>query len=428
MPALIIVSTSFRQFGAADVERVLNNLLGNPAIVPPVADAARDGAVIVHPSSIAFERARFSDVIPYDTEIGLEKHPEVWRPLRQRRFDSITVLGLDPVADHEAIILACYLEADDKRFIDRRGVHDLAPWQAQVRPDLRPREVRVRRLGPERQRDYLRTVHRWLGDQLVKADFDPPIPATHRDPEVSDYWYPRLATDLAQQTLDLLPEEHGASFSTLMLRDGSLVHTSDFYRAIANFVIAVEGMDSVLDVGCGSGFLACYLAASGRYKSVLGTDSSPWRINGARLHAELHGSAARFDVMTMTNIQLPDKSVDISVTSYALEQTGEHLERCFSEIRRVTRKLIVLVEPTNEFFATLPSLWHIPARGWANQYYSMLSKSGLAFAMRPSLLYHYFNPGTVFVIDLQHRDHPCLRYPQLFGPGVEAWPGGVTVS
>ena len=130
----------------------------------------------------------------------------------------------------------------------------------------------------------------------------------------------------------------------------------------------------------------------------------------------------------MSDIRLPDRSVDVSVTSFALEQSGEHLERCIAEIVRVTRKLFILLEPTNEFFPTLASLWHVPLWGWANRYHPVLVKSALAFAVRPPLLFHYTNPGTIFVIDLESREHPRLRHPQLFGLACADWPGGVRID
>jgi SAM-dependent methyltransferase len=331
------------------------------------------------------------------------------------------------LADYEEIILACYLNGRKKTYLGRHGPHDLADWQEHLRPSFAPRQVRARRLGDKPQREYLQTIHRWLADGLAKANFDAPTPFINRSPDISIYQYSRLSADLAELVPDLLLDQHGGSYSTYMLLDGSLVHSSDFYRSIANFAMAVDGIETVLDVGCGSGFLACHLAASDRYKDVLGVDSSPYRVSGARLHAELNNCPARFEVMSVSDLQLPDRSVDMSITSFALEQTGEHLARCFSEIRRVTRKLIVLVEPANEFFPTLPSLWHVPISGWANQYYAMLTGSGLSFAVRPNLLCNYYNPGAVFIIDVERKDHPRFNYPQLFEPGVEGWPGGVTI-
>ncbi|MBI3517279.1 MAG: class I SAM-dependent methyltransferase, partial [Proteobacteria bacterium] len=410
MANLYILSASYRHL--VGVEGLLNALLSGQS------DLARRGAVLLYPAGVRVDAALCAENIAYDDEIGLEKNPTVWRPLCERQFTGIFIFGTDVLADFEEIILACYLNGLKKVFVDGRGMHDLARWQDQVKPNLSARSVQVRRLDADAQRDYFRTVHRWLGSELIKADFNPPVRMAERSPDLWLYSKFRLATDLAQQTVELQREEHGSSFSILRCLDGSLVHSSDFYRAIANFIGAIKGMETVLDVGCGSGFLACHLAASGRYRDVHGIDASPERVSGARLYAELNQSSARFDAMSMSSIPLPSGSVDMTVTSFALEQTGDHLERCFAEIRRVTRKLIVLVEPSNEFFATLPSMWHVPSCGWANQYQSMLMRSNLAFATRPNLLSHYFNPGTVFVIDVESREHPRFRYPELFGVGL----------
>jgi len=82
------------------------------------------------------------------------------------------IIGFDPPWSVEEIILACYLEADSKAFLGRRGVRDLAPWQQAVKPDFSPRPVRLERLGADQQRDYVRTVHRWLAKALADAEFD----------------------------------------------------------------------------------------------------------------------------------------------------------------------------------------------------------------------------------------------------------------
>jgi ubiquinone/menaquinone biosynthesis C-methylase UbiE len=192
--------------------------------------------------------------------------------------------------------------------------------------------------------------------------------------------------------------------------------------------MAVPNVETVLDVGCGSGFAACYLAASGRYRQVLGVDSSPTRVASATLHAQIAGSAAEFRQSGMTELALPDKSVDLVMTSFALEQTGEFLGDAFAELRRVARKTIVLFEPSTQFFQTLAGMWHLPTAGWATNYYEVLTSAGVAFAVRPNLFNHYYNPGTVFVIDVETDQHPVKRFPQLFAAGTEDWPGGVRID
>jgi len=385
-------------------------------------------AALLFPGSIPLDLSRFATKQAYAGEIGLEKNSDLWQAHRDTKFSEIVILGVEPFVDREEIVLACFLNAGVKVHIDGRGTaRDLVRWQEQVRPDLRPREVRVQRLAEEVQAGYMRRVHKWLADEIVAADYLRPLTAP-RDPDVSGYTAPRLAVDLAQQTAELQQENHGASFSTLVYLDRTLVHSSDFYRAMANFLMAIDGVESILDVGCGSGFLAGYLKASGRYRQVRGVDSSPHRIEGARLHAKLTGSTASFDVMSMTKLDIPDASVDLVVTCFALEQSGAHLSRAIGELRRVARRALVLFEPTTQFFPTLPSLWNLRKRGWADTYHEVLTTLGRPFAVRPNLLCHYYNPGAVFVIDLENDSHPVRRFPQLFRPEPEAWPGGVAVT
>jgi SAM-dependent methyltransferase len=422
MASLLVVAASLpRHHAPAAIVASLTRFLAGPPA------AALPDAVVLCPDGVPVDPARFGQAIPYGAAIGLETREDVWQPLRARAFDQILVFGTDHLVDFEEIILACYLNAPRKAYVNRQGVRDLADWQAQVRPDLGPRPPVLRRLDQSRHAAYVQTVNRWLADQLVQATYQPPTRLAERRPDVLIYRQPRLAVDLAEQADDLERGVYGHPWSTFISLDGCLVHSSDYFRALANFVTAVDDIESVLDVGCGSGLLTSHLAASGRYREVIGIDASPQRIAGARTFGALNRSPARFEVMSMAEIGLPDRAVDLSVTSFALEQSGEHLERCLAEIVRVTRKLIVLLEPTNEFFPTLASMWHVPLWGWANRYHAALTRTGLAYAMRPTLLSHYTNPGTLFVIDLERTEHPRCRFPQLFGLGIAGWPGGVTV-
>ncbi len=424
MSLLVVVAASLPR---AHPSGTVVDLITQVLAARPAAELA--DVEILCPSAVTLHPPLTERTTAYETAIGLETNQELWWPLLERSFDEILVYGTDHLADYQEVILACYLNAGKRSYVNREGARDLAEWRAQVKPDLQQQRPAVlRRLDPMVQAAYVQSVNRWLADQLARSNFDPPARLAERSPEALIYQQqPRLAVDLAEQAFDLERGPHGTGWSTLFCLDGFLVHTSDFFRALANFVMAVDGMESVLDVGCGSGLLSSHLGASGRYRSVLGIDAALTRVAGARTFAALNGSPTHFLPMSMADIRLPDRSVDLSVTSFALEQTGDHLDRCLAEIVRVTRKLIVLLEPTNEFFPTLASMWHVPLLGWANRYHAALTKLNLAYAVRPSLLSHYTNPGTIFVIDLESREHPRLRYPQLFGLGCEGWPGGVRI-
>lgn len=416
---LIIVTETWQQLRIEGTGRLVGGLIAEQSVI------RLEETIILHPSALVLDGVSAARLVPYGTGLGLEMSQAIWRPLLECAFAEIIIFGIDERFDFEEMILACYLPGARKTYFGRHGGRDLADWQAHVRPSFRPREVQVHRLDDQTGGDYQKAIHKWLAQELAAADFAAPTARAARSPDVSIYQYSRLAADLSELILDLKRDRYGGSFAYFRLLDGTFVASSDVYRSIANLVMAVDGIETVLDVGCGSGFLACHLASSGRYARVLGVDSSRYRVDAARLHAELNQCPAEFDVMSMTEIRLPDRSVDLCVTSFALEQSGPHLERCFAEIRRVARKLIVLVEPSNEFFPTLPSLWHVPVSGWANRYHDMLIGSGLSYGVRPNLLCNYYNPGAVFVIDVERQQHPRFSYPELFAPGLDGWPGGV---
>ncbi len=425
MPVLIVIAHSLANADSKDsvVKTIAKNIL-------PRVSVKNNDVHVVAPEEICLELNTIVDpasIVHYVGVLGLEGNESTWRGFIGTRFDQIFIFGSSQHFDYQEIILSCFLESKTKTYHDVSGNEvDIDKWQRHINQDFQCRDVILHRLPESYQDKYFRRLNRWLTTELIAADFENPKTTQEKSPEMSSYMVNRLGRDLAQHAFYLIPEAHGASFSTLYF-DRQLVYSSDFYRSAANFLRSIEGVESVLDVGCGSGFLACHLAASGRYASVTGVDSSPNRIEGARLHGSLIGTTARFDVMSMTRLDLPDRSVDLSVTMFALEQTGRHLKRALAEIRRVTRRLMVLFEPTTEFFPTVPSVWHVARMGWASSYATSLAELGLAYAVRPNLLNHYYNPGTVFVVDLTSDVHPFRSFPQLFRPSPLDWPGGVRI-
>ena len=420
MRSLYFISASLLRLPRDEVRQAIAGFFRSRAAadtVPPVV-ICPDGAEL---PDLAMDARR------YGAAIGMESSRDLWRPLMAQPFDRVLVMGSAALLDREEIAIACFIPAAKKTYYDANGgTQDIASWERDIRPDFRPRPVRITPLAKADQQNYIRGVHQWLAAELMAADFGKPMAFGVADPAVSLYTQYRLARDLAQLTNGLQIEAHDAPFSRLIALDGSIVQSPDFHRAIANFVLSINGVHDVLEVGCGSGFLSCYLAASGRYARVLGTDFSPTRIDSARLHAELAGSTASFAEMSMARLDVPDQSFDLTVTSFALEQSGRELGAVLAELRRVTRKFIVLCEPTAEYVPTVPSIWHVQRHGWANSYSADLA--GLNYAVRPNVLRQYYTPGAIFVIDLQRSENPVIALPQLFRPLMADWPGGVEIE
>lgn len=420
MRSLYIIASSLAKYSEAAV------LEGIEGFIAGAAKLDSDGAVIACPDNLAVSNVP-GDVVRYRYPFGMEACRDIWRPWQQQRFDRIYVLGTTPPNDYEEIATVCFIDAAKKLYLNAQGgKHDIADWEKDIRPDFGPAPVHIRRCPADEQDDYIRRVQQWAAADLMAADFGAPTPLGVPDPTVSLYTRHRLARDLSQLTTGLQTEAHDAPFSMVTMPDGSIVQSCDYHRAFANFVAAIDGVDDVLDVGCGSGFLSCHLAGLGRYRTVLGIDSSETRIDSARLHADLVGSTATFAQTGMTQLVLADKSVDLTVTSYALEQSGRQLGAAIAELCRVTRKFIVMFEPSSQYFTTLPGIRHIQRNGWANTYFEALA--GLNYAVRPGLLSQYYNPGSIFVVDLTGERNPTVSLPHLFHPQVERWPGGVTYS
>ena len=417
MRDLYILAASLCGFDTNNVREEVLRLIGTFSAKTSVKP------VIIHPANLSLGSVD-AETSAYVGAFGMEKDQALWRSWGRTRFDLIAVIGASPRDDFQEIAAACFLDAREKRHVDVQGeMIDLMVWQNDFRPDFRPAPVTIRRLDPEIQLDYIRRVHKRLATDLVTYGFGRPISFEARHPETSIYREHQLARDLAQLTAGLQDEAYEAPFSVVSLMDGSIVQSADYHRAFANFVAAIPEATDALEVGCGSGFLSCHLAARGQYRRVLGTDSSPTRIASARLHADLTGSSAQFECMSMAALQIADKSVDLTVSSYALEQSGADLGQVIGELCRVTRKYIVLFEPTSQYFSTLPGMWHIASNGWADSYYAALN--GLNYAVRPNLFCQYYNPSAVFVIDLTGRENPMRSLAHLFGARIDDWPGGV---
>ena len=91
---------------------------------------------------------------------------------------------------------------------------------------------------------------------------------------------------------------------------------------------------TVLDLGCGGGFMSEALAARGA--KVIGVDVSRGAIGIAKRHAASGGLAIRYLVASGEGLPLPDASVDCVVCVDVLEHVRS-LDQVLDEVRRVLR-------------------------------------------------------------------------------------------
>lgn len=106
----------------------------------------------------------------------------------------------------------------------------------------------------------------------------------------------------------------------------------------------------VLDIGTGTGFFACLLAAEGH--ETTGIDLTPDMIEHAKHMADVLGQVVRFQLMDAEEPDFPDESFDVLVTRN-LTWTLPHIEKAYREWYRILKPGGVLINFDADYSAAL---------------------------------------------------------------------------
>ncbi len=163
------------------------------------------------------------------------------------------------------------------------------------------------------------------------------------------------STDEGYVERDLTPDElqlafHEVECQTYDERFGISYdeHTARAAAREANRLLHGQRFGTVLDVGCGTGYLGLGLAASGQVEDLHLVDLSPGMLGRARDNAAALEVDARFVQATATALPYADDSVDAVVTRGVLHHLHD-VPAALAEWRRVVRPggpVLALSEPT----------------------------------------------------------------------------------
>lgn len=125
-------------------------------------------------------------------------------------------------------------------------------------------------------------------------------------------------------------------------------HTRVFMDRIAE-LLERSGAETVLDAGCGEGFVADHLKAALPHLRITGLDASAEAVEYAREH---YAHAASYHVGSVYALPFDDDAFDLVLCSEVLE----HLDRpddALAELRRVARRHVAVTVPLEPIFDTL---------------------------------------------------------------------------
>ncbi len=125
-------------------------------------------------------------------------------------------------------------------------------------------------------------------------------------------------------------------------------HIRQFLNELGRLVEATRPR-TILDVGCGEGFVAAFLKRCLPEAEITGVDLSDAALAYARQH---FGELATFQQADIYRLPFPDRSFDTVVCSEVLEHLDDP-DRAVGELKRVARRYVVITVPLEPYFKWL---------------------------------------------------------------------------
>ncbi len=170
-------------------------------------------------------------------------------------------------------------------------------------------------------------------------------------------------------------------------------YNQNYCSALAKIIDNIGGGDSIIEVGVGEGTTLNTVLRNLKNKPTnsMGFDISWSRLKFAKnLLNDFKQPNFQLFVADLFNIPLKDSSIDIVYTSHSIEPNGGREEDALRELYRITKKYLVLLEPSYEF-ANEEGKERMKKHGYVTQLYATAQKLKLKI-VEHRLFDFYSNP------------------------------------
>ena len=128
-------------------------------------------------------------------------------------------------------------------------------------------------------------------------------------------------------------------------------HLESFYEELSK-AVGSTGCTTLLDAGCGEGFVVDFLAREHPDLKISGVDISEDAIEYAKKN---FGDEARFRTGSVYKLPFSDKSFDAVLCSEVLEHLDDP-NRAVAELKRVARDYVIITVPLEPYFQWLNNM------------------------------------------------------------------------
>jgi len=202
-------------------------------------------------------------------------------------------------------------------------------------------------------------------------------------------------------------------------RNDSLIKTNN--QKMANVIsktVSELGAMSFLEAGTGEGLILGLLDPNKiRNKpKILGFDLSLSRLLFAQKYlAEKKKNNSGLFSANMTNIPLPDNSIDIVCTVMSMEPNHGRERQILSELFRITRRYLMLIEPTFEL-GSKRTKKHIIQHGYVRDLPRHIAKLGYKIIVHEYLGFSHPNNENALIVAEKNKKLPCTRNIEFVSP------------
>ncbi len=197
---------------------------------------------------------------------------------------------------------------------------------------------------------------------------------------------------------------------------------NNYGAALAKIIDKLCKAESIVEVGVGEAIILNAVLKSLKTKpaEILGFDISWSRLKFAKqLLYDFKFNNVKLFTANLFNIPVPSNSVDIVYTSHSIEPNGSKEEEALKELYRITKKYLILLEPSFEF-ANQQAKDRMKKHGYVTELYATAKK--LNYKIIEHRLFDYIsipeNPTGLMIIEknTKQENQPDLLCPVTHTP------------